>query len=155
MRPPKQSHNALSNHLDLVSRPSSKWLISWVCVTNLSVSTAKRKKHGAITGTQANRKLYHLPSGMRASHHSYVKIEPTVICLCCFCQRAMDVVGFRPDEKSSIYSLLSAILNLGNVTFDEGDDHSAGHDFVSLSNGKCKLKSSNYLLYRFTPRNNL
>lgn len=51
-------------------------------------------------------------------------------------ERAMDVVGFRPDEKSSIYSLLSAILNLGNVTFDEGDDHSAGHDFVSLSNGK-------------------
>ena len=64
----------------------------------------------------------------------------------------MDVVGFRPDEKSSIYSLLSAILNLGNVTFDEGDDHSAGHDFVSLSNGKCKLKSSNHLLYRFTPQ---
>lgn len=62
------------------------------------------------------------------------------------------MVGFRPDEKSSIYSLLSAILNLGNVTFDEGDDHSAGHDFVSLSNGKCKLKSSNYLLYRFTPK---
>ena len=63
----------------------------------------------------------------------------------------MDVVGFHPDEKSSIYSLLSAILNLGNVTFDEGDDHSAGHDFVSLSNGKCKLKSSNYLIYQLTP----
>ena len=53
------------------------------------------------------------------------------------------MVGFHSDEKSSIYSLLSAILNLGNVTFDEGDDHSAGHDFVSLSNGKCKLKSLN------------
>ena len=55
----------------------------------------------------------------------------------------MDIVGFTSDEKSSIYTLLSAILNLGNVTFDEDDEHSAGHDFVSLTNGKCKLMSLN------------
>ena len=105
-------------------------------------SFAKKKKWGNYR-FQANGKVYHSPSGMRASHRSYIKVELTVICLCCFYQRAMDVVGFHSDEKSSIYSLLSAILNLGNVTFDEGDDHSAGHDFVSLSNGECKLKSSN------------
>ena len=54
-------------------------------------------------------------------------------------QKAMDIVGFNPDEKHSIYTLLSAILNLGNVTFEEEADHGAAHDFVTLSNGKCKL----------------
>ncbi|XP_068670117.1 unconventional myosin-Ib-like isoform X8 [Montipora foliosa] len=49
-------------------------------------------------------------------------------------EKAMDVVGFTPDEKSSIYSLLSAVLNLGNVTFEEGEDHGEAHDFVTLSN---------------------
>lgn len=51
----------------------------------------------------------------------------------------MDIVGFTQDEKSSVYTLLSAILNLGNVTFEEGDDHGAGHDFVTLANGKCEF----------------
>ena len=58
----------------------------------------------------------------------------------------MDVVGFSPDEKQSIYTLLSAILNLGNVTFDLVFDKSSGHnihDAVTLTNEKCKL-SSNY-----------
>lgn len=55
----------------------------------------------------------------------------------------MDVVGFAPEEKQSIYTLLSAILNLGNVTFEEVDDHGAGHDTVTLMNGKCKLSSNN------------
>ena len=54
-------------------------------------------------------------------------------------QKAMDVVGFTPDEKRSIYSLLSAVLNLGNVTFEEGEDHGEAHDFVTLSNEECKL----------------
>lgn len=49
-------------------------------------------------------------------------------------EKAMDVVGFTPDEKRSIYSLLSAVLNLGNVTFEEGEDHGEAHDFVTLSN---------------------
>lgn len=54
-------------------------------------------------------------------------------------QKAMDIVGFNPDEKHSIYTLLSAILNLGNVTFEEEEDHGAAHDFVTISNGECKL----------------
>ena len=58
----------------------------------------------------------------------------------------MDIVGFTQDEKQSIYTLLSAILNLGNVTFDEVFDKGSGHnmhDAVALTNEKCKL-SSNY-----------
>ena len=58
----------------------------------------------------------------------------------------MDIVGFAQDEKQSIYTLLSAILNLGNVTFDSVFDKSSGHnihDAVTLTNEKCKL-SSNY-----------
>ncbi|XP_074622794.1 unconventional myosin-Ia-like isoform X3 [Acropora palmata] len=51
-------------------------------------------------------------------------------------EKAMDIVGFNPDEKHSIYTLLSAILNLGNVTFEEEADHGAAHDFVTLSNGE-------------------
>ena len=50
----------------------------------------------------------------------------------------MDIVGFTSDEKNSIYTLLSAILNLGNVTFVEDADHGAAHDFVTLTNGQCK-----------------
>ncbi|XP_067021263.1 unconventional myosin-Ia-like isoform X5 [Acropora muricata] len=51
-------------------------------------------------------------------------------------EKAMDIVGFNPDEKHSIYTLLSAILNLGNVKFEEEADHGAAHDFVTLSNGE-------------------
>ncbi|XP_015752126.1 PREDICTED: unconventional myosin-Ib-like, partial [Acropora digitifera] len=51
-------------------------------------------------------------------------------------EKAMDIVGFNPDEKHSIYTLLSAILNLGNVTFEEEADHGAAHDFVTLTNGE-------------------
>ena len=51
----------------------------------------------------------------------------------------MDIVGFAQDEKQSIYTLLSAILNLGNVTFDEVVDQGGGHDAVALTNEKCKL----------------
>ena len=59
----------------------------------------------------------------------------------------MDIVGFSQDEKQSIYTLLSAILNLGNVTFDEVFDKRSGHnlhDAVALTNAKCKLSSNNY-----------
>ena len=58
----------------------------------------------------------------------------------------MDIVGFAQEEKQSIYTLLSAILNLGNVAFDVIFDKSSGHnmhDAVTLTNEKCKL-SSNY-----------
>ena len=61
----------------------------------------------------------------------------------------MDIVGFTQDEKQSIYTLLSAILNLGNVTFDSVFDKSSGHnihDAVALTNEKCKL-ASNYSQY--------
>ena len=54
----------------------------------------------------------------------------------------MDIVGFSQDEKQSIYTLLSAILNLGNVTFSAVFDKSSGHnihDSVTLTNEKCKL----------------
>ncbi|KAJ7375349.1 microtubule motor [Desmophyllum pertusum] len=51
-------------------------------------------------------------------------------------ERAMDIVGFAQDEKQSIYTLLSAILNLGNVTFDEVVDQGGGHDAVALTNEK-------------------
>ena len=59
-----------------------------------------------------------------------------------FSKRAMDIVGFSQDEKQSIYTLLSAILNLGNVTFSAVFDKSSGHnihDSVTLTNEKCKL----------------
>ncbi|KAL9967896.1 hypothetical protein ACROYT_G026203 [Oculina patagonica] len=51
-------------------------------------------------------------------------------------ERAMDIVGFSQEEKQSIYTLLSAILNLGNVTFDEVFDKSSGHDAVAVTNEK-------------------
>ena len=51
----------------------------------------------------------------------------------------MDVVGFAQDEKQSIYTLLSAILNLGNVTFDEVVDKVVGHDSVAPTHDKCKF----------------
>ena len=54
----------------------------------------------------------------------------------------MDIVGFAQEEKQSIYTLLSAILNLGNVTFDEVFDQSSGHDGVAVTNEKCKLSSN-------------
>ena len=59
-----------------------------------------------------------------------------------FYQRAMDIVGFSQDEKQSLYTLLSAILNIGNVTFEAVFDKSSGHnihDSVDLKNEKCKL----------------
>lgn len=54
----------------------------------------------------------------------------------------MDIVGFSQDEKQSLYTLLSAILNIGNVTFEAVFDKSSGHnihDSVDLKNEKCKL----------------
>ncbi|XP_022782688.1 unconventional myosin-Ib-like isoform X6 [Stylophora pistillata] len=51
-------------------------------------------------------------------------------------ERAMDIVGFTQDEKLSIYTLLSAILNLGNIAFDEAVDKVGGHDTVTPTNQK-------------------
>lgn len=51
-------------------------------------------------------------------------------------ERAMDIVGFTQDEKLSIYTLLSAILNLGNIAFDEAVDKVGGHDTVTPTNEK-------------------
>ena len=51
----------------------------------------------------------------------------------------MEVVGFMPEDISSILELLAAILNLGNITFTG----------LTLPNGTdaCKLKESpgNYM----------
>ena len=33
-------------------------------------------------------------------------------------QNAMEIIGFSPEEISSIFELLAAILNIGNITFD-------------------------------------
>ena len=57
----------------------------------------------------------------------------------------MDIVGFAQEEKQSLFTLLSAILNLGNVTFDEVFDQSTGHDTVTVANEKCKLFSNSGL----------
>ena len=50
----------------------------------------------------------------------------------------MDIVGFTQDEKMSLYTLLSAILNLGNVAFSEVIDNGGGHDTVALTEEECK-----------------
>ena len=51
-------------------------------------------------------------------------------------QKAMEVIGFLPDEISAIFELLAAILNIGNVTF-EG---------YSLPNGTdaCKMSTESF-----------
>lgn len=53
--------------------------------------------------------------------------------------KAMEVIGFLPDETSSILELLSAILNLGNATFKG----------YSLPNGTdaCTLENLTYVQY--------
>lgn len=51
----------------------------------------------------------------------------------------MEIVGFTQEEKLSIYTLLSAILNLGNVAFDKAVDKVDGHDTVAPTNEKCKF----------------
>ena len=55
-------------------------------------------------------------------------------------QKAMEVIGFLPDETSSILELLSAILNLGNATF-KGYSLPNGTDACELENLTCKQYS--------------
>ena len=47
-------------------------------------------------------------------------------------QKAMEVIGFLPDEISAIFELLAAILNIGNVTF-EGYSLPNGTDACRMS----------------------
>ena len=50
----------------------------------------------------------------------------------------MEVIGFAPDEISSMLELLAAILNLGNTTFSACSLPNS-IDACNMENVKCKL----------------
>jgi len=59
-------------------------------------------------------------------------------------QKAMEVIGFLPDEISAALELLAAILNIGNATF-EGYSLPNGTDACKMSaeSTTCKFQDLN------------
>lgn len=49
---------------------------------------------------------------------------------------AMDLVGFSDEEEDNLFSIIAAVLHMGNVTF-EMDDNEAS--FVEDENGPIKM----------------
>lgn len=58
---------------------------------------------------------------------------------------AMDLVGFTDEEEDNLFSIIAAVLHMGNVTF-EMDDNEAS--FVEDENGPIKMAAvSNLCIY--------
>lgn len=49
---------------------------------------------------------------------------------------AMDLVGFTDEEEDNLFSIIAAILHMGNVTFEMDDDEAS---FVEDENGPVKM----------------
>lgn len=57
----------------------------------------------------------------------------------CTLQKAMEIIGFTAEEISSIFELIAAILNIGNIEF-EGYSLPNGTSACKLKNMEGKLK---------------
>lgn len=49
---------------------------------------------------------------------------------------AMDLVGFTDEEEDNLFSIIAAVLHMGNVTFEMDDDEAS---FVEDENGPVKM----------------
>lgn len=49
---------------------------------------------------------------------------------------AMDLVGFTDEEEDNLFSIVAAVLHMGNVTFEMDDDEAS---FVEDENGPVKM----------------
>lgn len=60
---------------------------------------------------------------------------------------AMDLVGFTDEEEDNLFSIIAAILHMGNVTFEMDDDEAS---FVEDENGPVKMAavSSLFIWYQ-------
>lgn len=52
---------------------------------------------------------------------------------------AMDLVGFTDEEEDNLFSIIAAILHMGNVTFEMDDDEAS---FVEDENGPVKMAAN-------------